>query len=69
MDRCKQELTLLHVCYLNESVKLTFSHQQILVASKLNPLLDMPILGSTSSAAIKDMVEKIWTNGDSYLFE
>ena len=26
----------------------------------INPLPDMPILGSSSSAAIKDMMSKIW---------
>ena len=29
----------------------------------LNPLPDMPILGSSNSAAIKNMMSKIWTNG------
>ena len=29
----------------------------------LNPLPDMPILGSSSSAAKNDMMTKIWTNG------
>ena len=30
-----------------------------------NPLPDMPILGSSNSAANKDMMSKIWTNGDT----
>ena len=30
----------------------------------INPLPDMPILGSSNSAANKDM-SKIWTNGDT----
>ena len=30
-----------------------------------NPLLDMPILGSSNSAANKDMMSKILTNGDA----
>ena len=29
------------------------------------PLLDMPILGSSNSAANQDMMSKIWTNGDT----
>ena len=29
-----------------------------------NPLPHMPILGSSNSAVNKDMVAKIWTNGD-----
>ena len=28
-----------------------------------NPLPDMPILGSSNSAANKDMMSNIWTNG------
>ena len=28
-----------------------------------NPLPDMPILGSSNSAANKNMMSKIWTNG------
>ena len=31
----------------------------------INPLPDMPILGSSSSAANKGMMSKIWTNGDT----
>ena len=30
-----------------------------------NPLPDMPILGSSISAANKDLMSKIWNNGDS----
>ena len=30
-----------------------------------NPLPDMPILGSSSSTANKDMMSKIWTNGET----
>ena len=29
-----------------------------------NTLPDMSILGSSNSAAAKDMMSKIWTNGD-----
>ena len=32
---------------------------------RFNPLPDSPILGSPSSAADKDMITKIWTNGDT----
>ena len=32
--------------------------------SLINPLPDMPILGSSNSAANKDMMSKIWTNRD-----
>ena len=28
-----------------------------------NPLLDTPVLGSSSSAENEDMMSKIWTNG------
>ena len=34
-----------------------------------NPLADMPILCSSNSTANKDMMLKIWTNGDTYLIE
>ena len=30
-------------------------------------LPDMPLLGSSSSAANKDMMAKIWTNGDTVI--
>ena len=32
-----------------------------------NPLPDMPILGFSNSAANKDMMSKIWTNGDIFI--
>ena len=32
-----------------------------------NPLPDMPILGSSSSAANKDLMSKIWTNEDTII--
>ena len=31
------------------------------------PLLDMPILGFSNSAANKDMRSKLWTNGDTII--
>ena len=31
----------------------------------LNPLPHMPILGSSNSVANKNMMSKIWTNGDT----
>ena len=34
---------------------------------KLNPLPDMPILGSSNSTANKDMMSKIWTNKDTFI--
>ena len=33
----------------------------------LNPLPHMPILGSSNSAANKDMMSKTWTNGDTII--
>ena len=33
----------------------------------INPLPDMPILGSSNSAANKDMTSKIWTNGVTFI--
>ena len=32
-----------------------------------NPLPDMPIQGSSNSAANKDKMAKIWTNGDTII--
>ena len=32
-----------------------------------NPLPDMPILGSSSSVANKDMMSKIWRNHDTVI--
>ena len=29
----------------------------------INPVPDMPMLGSSNSAADKDVMSKIWTNG------
>ena len=37
----------------------------VLQGQGLNPLLRMPISGSSDSAANKDMMSKIWTNGDT----
>ena len=34
----------------------------------LNSLPHMPILGSSNSAANKDMMAKIWTNGDMIIW-
>ena len=34
------------------------------VFKTINPLPDMPILGSSNLAANKDMMSKIWTDGD-----
>ena len=35
--------------------------------SAINPSPDMPILGSSNSAANKDMMSKIWTNEDTII--
>ena len=32
-----------------------------------NTLPDMPILGSSNSSANKDVMSKIWTNGDTFI--
>ena len=34
----------------------------------VNPLSDMPILGSSNSAVNKDMMSKIWTNEDTIIW-
>ena len=33
----------------------------------INPLLDVPVLGSSTSATNKVMLPKIWTNGDTII--
>ena len=33
----------------------------------INPFPDMPILGSSNSAAEKDTMSKIWTSGDTII--
>ena len=33
----------------------------------VNPLPDIPLIGSSNSAGIKDMMLKIWTNGDTII--
>ena len=33
----------------------------------VNPLPHMPVFGSSNSAANKDMMSKIWTNGDTII--
>ena len=33
----------------------------------MNPLPDMPILGSSNPTANKDMMSKIWTNRDTVI--
>ena len=44
------------------------SRRQIVDLNRcLNLLPDMPILGSSNSAANKDMMSKIWTNGDTVI--
>ena len=37
------------------------------LAWKFNLLPHMPILGSSNSEAKKDMMEKIWINGDTFI--
>ena len=41
--------------------------QKKIILRVVNPLPDMPILGSSNSAACKDIMSKIWTNGDTII--
>ena len=34
---------------------------------RMNPLSDIPILGSSYSTTDKDIISKIWTNGDTII--
>ena len=49
---------------------LTFCVYKITISghSCLNPLPDMPILGSSNSAANKDMMSKLWANGHAIVW-
>ena len=38
-------------------------------SENINPLAGMPILGSSNSAANKDMMSKVWKNGFNYMIE
>ena len=48
----------MNLCHLLSSFKSS-------LPNNLKPLPDMPILGSSDSAANKDMVAKMWINGDT----
>ena len=37
------------------------------ITFRMNPLPDMPIFGSSNSMANKDIMKKIWTNGDTVI--
>ena len=37
----------------------------LFLVKTFNPLPDMPVLGFSNSAASKDKMSKIWTNGDT----
>ena len=37
------------------------------LAKNVSPLPKMPVLGSSSSAANKDIMSKIWTNGGTII--
>ena len=56
-------------CHENYTVKVSICkqllEQQSILTLYLNPLPVMPILGSSNSAANKDIRLKIWTNGDT----
>ena len=52
-----------------ESLK-TITPFYVVLFLYLNPLPNMPILGSSNLAANKDMMAKIWTKGgNNYLIE
>ena len=60
------------VSYISDFIKRFIKMQpsESLVSCLVSPLPDMPILGSSNSAANKDMMSKIWTKwGYSYLIE
>ena len=67
------EHVLFTICFLHYQTKilllgeeLTLNHT-IPTFNDLNPLPDMPILGSSNSKATKDTMSKTWTNGDTII--
>ena len=40
---------------------------KICLWDRVNPFPHMPIFGSSNSAENKDMISKIWTNGDTII--
>ena len=53
------------LCVLIDYMVMRDGYNPHLPVDLINPLPDMPILGSSSSAANKDMMSNIWTNGDT----
>ena len=53
-----------YMCILDTGMQ---QNSYIQLINCINPLPDMPILGSSSSAANKDMMAKIWTEWDTII--
>ena len=52
-----------NIFYRESKQILPQTNKCVLVATVFNTLPHMPILGSSNSAANKDMMSNIWTNG------
>ena len=57
--------TLWQRTYTSIITRPNFDHTFGETGKGISPLPDMPILGSSNSAANKDMIPKIWTNGNT----
>ena len=51
----------------DQSIQYKMLLVRLHVYRSINPLLHMAILGSTNSAANRDMMSKIWINGDTII--
>ena len=60
IENTRSHLSLAHIFLLQKS------HSNLILFI-INPLPDMPILGSSNSTAKKDMMSKIWTNVDTFI--
>ena len=52
---------------VNQMYRLMIHNYAMQYVEPLNPLPDIPILGSSNSAANKDRMSKIWTNGNTII--
>ena len=57
----KDKILVTSIFSISNNVSIAF------IFSDVNPLPHLPISGSTNSEANKDMMSKIWTNGDTII--
>ena len=64
-NACYQHFLVFPQCFPKASSAGSF--KVVIVWYRVNPLSDMPILGFSTSAVKKNMMLKIWTNGDTII--